>query len=422
MKILLTQLLTFCLLFTFLNAAPTEKREWSTSSGHKTEAVALKFENGLVHLKKSNGSVVKLKISLLSEADQTFLKDHFKIDEESAKALPEGSGAASAEGLPYPVGKISGPIEFRGSNYYLYLPKTLKKGRKASLLFYTHSTGGGKGELIKVLTDAAETLGWVMAISVESSNAGAKNNQKHVSNCLDHILKTLPVDEERIHYTGNSGGASRAFYNTGIKKAFGVMPNVGYIPYDFEPKTKVVYALGGGNDYNRYLTAIAAHEYGDHGFHRMSSGGHGPSPADFYIDGMIWMHCKYLKMKNPRRDEKEDFEFSIIKWMNKLKATDPKRAYSTACIVRDIYKISGSNAALNNDLIIELSKDETNVLYHEGLSDIDELSEKTLRISGGTRRKHFSKDAAKLAEKLKLKYKSVKEIMVILNAIIKKTV
>ncbi len=289
------------------------------------------------------------------------------------------------------------------------------------MLFYTHSGGAKKPKLIEVLTDAADLLGWVMAISVESRNKGTKNGM-HVTNCLEHIFETLPVDEDRIHYTGNSGGAARAFLNTKLKKAYGVMPNVGYIPFGTEPSSKVAYVLGGGKDYNRYASAIAASKFGKFGFHRMSPGGHGNnSPAEFYMDGMIWMHCQYMKAKNPTRAEKADFEASMINWLNELKETNSKRTYSTACILRDVYKISGSNATLNDAIISELSADKNNILYHEGIIDIDELSEKTLQIPGGSKYGHFCKEAAKYAEKLKSKYSSIKEINDVLDAIISKT-
>jgi len=429
MKNILTQLFVFCLCINFSIAAPTEKREWNTTSGHKTEAIALKVENGKVYLKKSSGKIIPVKLSLLTDADQIFLKKHFELNEEEAAekeadASPEGSGKASADGLAHPVGELSGPIIANGSNYYVYVPKTLKQGRKASLLFYTHSGGGGKGQLIKQFADAAETLGWVMAISVESKNGNGENS-KHVANCLKHILQTLPVDEDRIHYSGNSGGAAMAFVNSSNKRAFGIMPNIGYIPQGVDVKAKVVYGMGGGNDYNRYLTAYAADKFKKNGFHRMSPKGHGGGPADHYMDGMIWMHCKYMDMGKPTSDEKKDFEALIISWLNKLKATNPKRAYHNACVVRDVYEISGDGAKQNNAIIKELSADKSNVLYYEGLLDIDELSGKKLAElgeSGGSKMKHFSKEAAKAAEKLKKKYEAVKEIIDVLDAIMKKTV
>lgn len=427
MKNLLSQLIVFCISLHFAYAAPTEKREWSTTSGHTLEAVALGLVDGKVSLKKSNGSVVKVKLSLLTDSDQAFLKKHFKVNEKQAKvgdAKVAGSGKASADGLPHPVGELSGPVMANGSKYLVYIPKTLKKDRKASLLFYTHSGGGGNGKLIKQLADAAETLGWIMAISVESSNKGTQNG-KHVKNCLEHLLETLPVDEDRIHYSGNSGGAAQAFTNSSKKRAFGVMPNVGYIPQGVDVKAKVVYGMGGGNDYNRYLTAYAANKFKKNGFHRMSPKGHGPGPADHYMDGMIWMHCKYLEMEKPSADEKADFEASIISWMNKLKSKNPKRAYSTACIVRDVYEISGDNAKLNDAIIKELSGDHANVLYHEGLLEINELSKDklvSLGEGGGSKQKHFSKKVADAAEKLKPKYEAVKEIIDVLSAIMKKTV
>ena len=419
----------FCLTFT-ANAEPTSNREWKTKSGHKTTATALKVENGKVHFKKPNGSVIKVKLDLLSEGDQEFLTKHFELKPaekpDTAANTVSGSGAEPLTGLSQPQGKTVGPIDTgNGSTYYLYLPKSLKQNRPAPLLFYTHSGGGGKGQLINSLRDAAETLGWVMAISVESSNQNPKR-EVHAINCMKHILKTWPVDKDRIHYSGNSGGAALAFQTSTKIRAYGVMPNVGYIPGTNQVKAKVVYGLGGGNDYNRYLTSFAAKKFKKDGFHRMNPGGHGASPASYYEDGMLWMHCKFMKKgKSKHRDEAADFEASIINWTNRIKKKNPMRAYSNACVVRDIYEMSSANARILNDIIKELAADQNNVLYHEGLLEIHKLSMKyfaPLGENGGSKKKHDHPKSRKAAEKLKEKYSGVKAILDVLNAMMKQTV
>jgi len=413
------------------NAKPTESRGWKTKSGHKTTAVALKVVDGKVHFKKASGSVIKVNLDLLADDDQKFLTDHFEIA-PAAKPEPSstnteitGSGAEALTGLSQPQGKVVGPIETNGSNYYLYLPKSLKQNRPAPLLFYTNSGGGGKGQIIKKLRDGAETLGWIMAISVESKNGNPKSGA-HVANCMKHILGNWPVDKGRIHYSGNSGGAARAFINSSMIRAYGVMPNIGYIPSGVNAKTDVVYGMGGGNDYNRYLTAHAAKKQRKDGFHRMSPGGHRGGPTDHYIDGMIWMHCKYMhENKSKHQDEATDFESSIIRWINKMKAKESQRAYSTACIIRDVYGISGENAKTLDHLIKELSQDKNNVLYHQGLQDINELSAKyfaALGEGGGSKMKHDEPKSRRAAEKLKAKYSGVKAILDVLDAIMKPTV
>lgn len=436
MKYLSKRILHLCCLFLTISlvnithAEPTKSRDWKTKSGHTTNAKALKISEGKVHFQKANGETVQVSLNLLIEADKDFLTKHFGISpnepEPDNTTKINGSNAAPLTDLAEAQGEIVGPINSDGSHYYLYLPKSLKKNRLAPLLFYTHSGGAKKnGNLIKVLTDGAEALGWIMAISVESSNQN-RGSGVAVAKSMKHILETWPVDKTRIHYTGNSGGAARAFRNSAAIRAYGVMPNVGYIPSGANIKTEVIYGLGGGNDYNRYLTAYAAYKMKKDGFHRMSPKGHGPSPASYYVDGMIWMHCKYMKKnKSELRDEAQDFEASIIHWINEVKKNDPQRAYSNACVVRDIYEISSENASVLSNIIKELAKDNNNVLYHQGLQDINELSRKhfaALGENGGSKRKHSHPKSNKAAAKLKEKYAGVEAIIEILNAIMKKTV
>ncbi len=408
-----------------LSANPTSSRMWEASTGHKLKASALQVKDGKVHLKKDDGKTIQVPLNKLTEEDQNFLKEHFKLSEKTT--LADSSNSEILENPPHPLGVISGPIEANGgSTYYVYLPKSLKKNRQAPLLFYTNS-GGGKPNLIKRLTQYADLFGWVFAISVDSSNkAGWDKNTKNCTNCLEHILSTLPVDEERIHYTGNSGGGAQAFVNTQIKKAYGVMPNVGYIPSGVNARTKVVYGLGGGYDYNRYLTAHAAHQYKKNGFHRMSEGGHSGTPLDHRGDGIFWMHCKFLgKAKSDHSDEAKDFELSTLNWLNQLKSTNPQRAYSNGIFFKEIYAPSGANAKALESLLNELKKTETNVLYHEGLLGIDQHSGKyfvEFGEAGGSKFGHTSNSSIKAAEKMQQKYGHIPAINKVLEAIKKKTV
>jgi len=406
-------------------AEPIESRDWKAKSGHKVTASALKVQNGKVYFKKADGKTIQVPLEKLVDTDQELLKKHFEISDEPAKG--DGSGAETAEGLSHPLGEVSGPVDAgEGSTYFVYLPKSLKQGRKAPLLFYTNAGGGNKG-LIASLTEYAEVFGWVLATSVESSNkAGWDTNTKNCTNCLEHILTNLPVDKERIHYTGNSGGGAQAFVNTQIKKAYGVMPNIGYIPQGVNVKATVVYGLGGGHDYNRYLTAHAADKYKKNGFHRMTSKGHSGAPADHRGDGMFWMHCKFLaKEKSKHSAEAQDFELSTLDWLTKMKDTNPQRAYSNAIFFKEIYDLSGANSAALSKLTKDLAQTPDNVLYHEGLLAIDNLSGKyfaSLGAGGGSQFNHSSSKAVKAAEKLKTTYGHLPALATVLDAIMKNTV
>ena len=421
---LLTVISCFIFQITAVTAAtPTEFRNWEATTGHKIKASAVQVADGKVHLKKDNGKIIQVALDKFIDEDQEALKAHFKLSEQ---APTEGSGAEAASGLPHPLGEMSGPVEAEGSTYHVYLPKSLKKNRKAPLLFYTHA-GGGNTKLLKELTPYAEQFGWVLAISVESSNkAGWEKNTKNCTNCLDHILDTLPVDIDRIHYTGNSGGGAQSLMNTQIKKAFGVMPNIGYIPGGVNVRAKAVYGLGGGYDYNRYLTAHAADKYKKDGFHRMSSKGHSGAPADHRGDGMFWMHCKFLgKAKSDHADEAKDFELSTLSWLTTLKGKNPQRAYSNAVFFKELYEPSGTNAQALESLMKELRQDPNNSLYHEGLLAIDAHSGKhfaALGKNGGSAFSHVSASSTRAATKLQETYGHIPAINQVLEAMKKKTV
>jgi hypothetical protein len=89
--------------------------------------------------------------------------------------------------------------------YLLYLPGTLKKDRRAPWLFYTYSGGGCKGLRTKI-TETAELSGWVLAMSIESGNDYTGSNLGLCAIAVKYSLKMLPVDDDRLDFTGNSGG------------------------------------------------------------------------------------------------------------------------------------------------------------------------------------------------------------------------
>lgn len=425
MKSFFIQLTVFALSFTFSFAVPTEKRKWESTAGTSLEAIATQVVNDKVHFKREGGKVIKVPMDKLVDADQEFLRKHFELGKKGEITLKR-SELAAPEDLPHPMGEIAGPIEANGSHYYLYLPTTLKEGRKAPLFFYTYSSGARKGSLIKRFSDTADQLGMVLAVSVESKNGQeAGHNINHSKNCVDHILETLPVDEERIIYSGSSGGAATAFANTTVRRAYGVIPNAGYIPQGTQARAKVVYAICGAYDFNRYLSAFAAEKFKKDGFHRMAPGGHqGTGNTEHYMDGMVWIHCKYLADEGVSDDEKLDFEANMISWLNAMKSENPERAYHTACILRDVYQIRGYGAKANDLILRELAKDKVNVLKHEAILEIDKLSGKylsALGTNGGSMRNHAEPKSANAAKKLAEKYAEVASILEVLDSLMKQT-
>jgi len=383
------------------------------------EAQAARVDGDYVVLSMEGGRMVKILMTKLVAADRELLRKHFRIGEV------QGSGDPQAAGLPYPLGEVSGPIQTpEGSNYLLYIPNSLKKGRKVALLFYTHS-GGGSPKLLKDITEGAELCSWIMAISVESKNhTEPGENLQHSKNCVKHILDTLPVDDERVYFMGNSGGGATAFSNAAHIEAAGVMPNVAYVPSGIEPKADDFFIIGGGRDFNRYHSAAARKRFGDKAVHRMHPGGHGVSPAWLMIDGMLWFEGRYLARERATYSgEAKDFNASMMEWLKAKQQDQPYRAYATARFLMDEYRMVGTGKTTLRQLVDELGQDSKNVAYYDGLQEIDHLSKTTLEKFGHGSSMMNHRDEAISAKAIQLasKYQGVPVIEDVLKSISQET-
>lgn len=327
-------------------------------------------------------------------------------------------------GLPYPQGKTVGPIDDRsGSSYFLYLPKSLSTERKVPLLFYTHS-GGGNAALLTEIAEGAELTGWIMAVSVQSKNElFVEDCVKYSKNSIDHIRDTLPVDRDRIYFTGNSGGGAQAFRNATRIPACGVMPNVGYLPSDCSNPSGDCFIINGGWDYNRYPSAHARKRIGRKAIHRFHSGGHGKAPAWLMVEGMLWLEGKYLAAKGSRVPEEQQFyERSVISWIERLKKTESHRAFYWALFLQNELTVSSENQSAVDRLVDELGESETHRLYVEGLTAIDRLSVDYLAKFGpGALNNHADKGVVAACDELLVKYKGVPLIEETLIALRKPT-
>jgi hypothetical protein len=419
--------LTLCCLFLFTHkvfAAPTEVRDWTASNGKVVSGQVLSVENNEVSLKKSDGKVITVKLSIFIEEDQKLIQEHFKIVPPKP-GEPEKSNLKPAENLAQAIGQQHMSIEATAdSHYLLYIPKSLKEGQKAPVLFNTHSSGGARSGITE-LVEGAELCGWILAASVESKN-GQSFDQNHTvsKKAVDHIFKTLPADPDRLYFEGNSGGAATAIGNASKMKCLGVMPNVGYMPNHANAPKALYYVISGGSDFNRYSSAEIAKKFGDSAVHRLNPGAHSAAPIWQRIDGMIWFQIRYLaKQRNDHADEALDFEARIIDWMNEKKNTEPHRAYHTARLLIDEYKIDGKNGSIVERLASELEADEKNKLYHEGLEALDSISKKGLsEITGGTKNKHPTPaNVIKMINKELPKFIGVPVIEETLKAILKPT-
>lgn len=348
-----------------LAATPTEERDWTSTTGTKLRASALGVKDAVVRFKTADGKEVLVPLAKLMPEDQSAIGAQF------GKKAPT---------LVYPPGVSSGPHDAGGgSNYFVYIPNSLKEGRKAALLLYTGAGGGGAGS-VECHQKGAEVNGWIVAASVESNNGGGLDaNQAHSKRCVEHLLKTLPIDPDRVYFTGNSGGGAMAFINASTIRSAGAMPLIGYNRSRKYAKGGHYYVLGGATDFNRYYSANGAAEAGNRGFHRLYPGGHVDPPTWILDEAMTWLNGKYLlgrKSDRASNDERYDWESSVIAWIGEMKADVPYRAYYWCDFLSGAYRISGPNTEVVKALQVELGKNPINVRYAQGIEAIHGFSKK----------------------------------------------
>ena len=259
-------------------------------------------------------------------------------------------------------------------------------------------------------------------MSVESRNDNNDNNDKVCTVAVDHILKTLPVDDDRLYFTGNSGGGAQAFENAGSMDGCGVMPSIAYLPYHVKPPDGDCFILNGAWDYNRYAGARARKKIGRSAIHRIFPSGHADAPAWMMVDGMAWMQGRYLARRGKRYPEElMDYENSILDWVDQLKVRTSHRAYYWAVFLRDELKVSSVNKVAVEALIDELGKDRINTLYVEGLDDIDQLSLEHLAMPKDPYHEIIDPDVVVACQALLEKYRGVPVIEETLESLCKKT-
>lgn len=403
--------LVMALVLVGARAEPTESREWVSVTGSRVTGSAVSVTAGQVLLKLDNGRELKVPLAKLSEDDRKFLDEHFGGGQAAATGGPaEGTGSGAAfvtDGLSQKIGEVVGPVDVgNGSHYYVYVPKTLRKGRLAPLLHYNGSGGGNAGSVKKHI-EGAELNGWIVAANVESKNANdVAVNSTHAANCVKHLIETLPVDPKRVYFTGGSGGGAMSFYNAAHIQSAGAMPHIGYIPDGANLKSGHYFVINGTTDYNRYTSAVAVKSLGKDAIHRLFVGAHQEGPPWLCSEGMTWLNGRYLA-KNKRQAElaaeRSDYEAAMIAWIGKLAASEPHRAYYWCVFLKEDYGISGPNAAVLESVAAPLAAKSECVNYVKGIHEISDFSARNYTGFGaGSAFKHttpkLESAAAKLAE------------------------
>jgi hypothetical protein len=348
----------FAIFASFTNAAP---REWTDQqTGRKITAEFVSSEGDQVTL-VMNGKQFKLPITRLSPEDQAHIKASSTVPAVTQTAPLAGSG------------KVMGPIMAEGSSYYYYVPVSLKQGDKAPLLFFTGSGGGDEGAVRKMV-EGAEICGWIVACSVELRNGLADDEYpKQTDRCLKDLFKTQPIDQERVYFTGNSGGARAAFMNAKHFSGAGVLALIAGAKSGEISKTQNNFIVSGATDFNRYDTASAYAESPKKSAYRMHPGAHSDGPDWLVTEGIVWLETMGVTKSRQTAPSRESFESAAIRWIEKMSAAEPYRAAWWARFFKT-QGMGSKNLEKITSLDAELSKSPVNLAYIKGISDIEKFA------------------------------------------------
>lgn len=377
-----TFLLILSVTLSALHAEPTESREWQASSGHRTQGRALSATATTVKLELASGKTVDLPLAKLVAEDREFVIKHFNIvAPKEGDPIRSTDALIGEEGLDHPPSKVSGPVaSAEGSRYHIYIPKSLRKGRKAPLLHFNGSGGGNPGEMKRYL-GGCERFGWILVASVESHNkTHGEVNLRHAANNITALRENPLVDPKRIYFTGQSGGGAMSWWNARQLDGAGTLPVIGYIPPEVKAGKGHHFILGGATDWNRYHGGLAAAQFGKDAFYRMYPGGHSfPKDERIIHEGIAWLTGKYLaanKSDSSLANERLDYEAAMIDWIRELAEKESWIAYRLADFMEKTYGISGKNADILGPVVSKLRQSSQNVAFAEGVQAIHEFGVK----------------------------------------------
>jgi len=370
----LPHLLAFFLWVTSnLLAEDMEPREWTSSGGHKVEAVATALVNGKVVLKRANGKEIRVPLLKLVSADQELLKKHFAAEEAKLGELVRPDEGEVAGDLPHPLGKTTAELSCGSYHYFLYLPKSLRNGEQHPVLFVMNP-GGGKPGTAKRYVQGAERNRWIIAISKESKN-GFASSERAIAAMVKEVTGALPVDKKRLYTSGFSGGCRMAFSAASKHKIQGIIACGAGASDNFPKSSQTTYGLCGTKCFNRHDMACTFKKIKNRdSILRFFPGNHNWANAELIDDAITHLNGVFLtKNASKYPDQLARYEAAVAELIQSGEDKSPMRSMMWSSFAVE-HELTGANEKLIAAIHRQLSETPSNVIYVKGLKDVGQFA------------------------------------------------
>ena len=366
---------------------PTALRVWHAKTGQQVEAKAMDMTAGKVKLERADGSKLQIEFEKLTMADQAVLREHFAPAATPA-ATPDTAGdapsvapsvapssvvdGAPADDLPYPLGTTTAAISCGNEfHYFLYLPKSLRKGAKHPVIFVMSPDGGTAVDTDRYRA-GAERNRWIIAVSQESKN-GTEIWQQAVDSMIRHVTATLPVNHKRMYASGYSGGSRGAFITAQAHKDFaGVIAcAAGGAPGSAR---QVVYGLSGTNCFNRAEMAGCFKGFKNKDcVLRYFPGAHDWANEELCDDAITHLNGVFLtENRTAYPDDCALYVQQVMALIGECATSAPLRAYMWSSFLTK----HGVKDPKLEAIHATLGQSDVNKLYVKGLTDIQQFAGK----------------------------------------------
>jgi hypothetical protein len=329
--------LILCLFLAPAVLANTDTRKWQLADGTKMNAALMEFDEktGTVKIKKTDGTMLELKLSQLGAVDKAWLKKFQNLQGEMLALLKKVGGAyeqRQAEGREFTT------------SYYIYYPTCYKKDKNQPLLLLFHPGGQGQRFLKRHIL-AAEKAGVIIVCPDVFRNT--KSSEPEVWKALDRrftelyadIKTNVEYDKNNFYMGGSSGGAARAYHYAAeqVNECKGIYANGGWLcnQYDLPyPAMRIAmingHKDGGANNYVEPDSKVLKAR-GSIVKLFVFEGGHQVAPTETQLKAMIWM------LEN--RKFYIGFSKDVEKMAKVVQFPDDQKFYSTAKAHEIAFKI-----------------------------------------------------------------------------------